>query len=423
MKAVGLGCMLIGLLLLHRGVGRAVEEMPDQMRGKLAYVTPAGSIFVHAFEENDALLRLTPDDEPQHYFLPTWSRSGDLAFFCCADGRSSALESQVLVVPEGEDDVRTVLTLADRGVVYGYWSPRPCAATGACYNLALLSETSTVGAALDLLDFTTESLVNAARFGSGELFFSWSPDGTRLLLNQQGVSPAIYEIGSGQSDRLAVESGAYAAPGWSPVDDRLLLGLAGSTSDHTDIAIVTETSVRRVRTAINGRVAMGWSPDGNYLAYTAFSPSEPGNLHVIDAQSEAVIFSSTETEVVAFFWSPDSEKLAYLTSATPPGPAGTSFESARAEAGVPLAWSVVSLDDGLSRRYSTFVPTATMSDLVALFDQYAQSHRVWSPDNRHLVFAEVVSDGRSVISVLDTSTLDTVPFTVAEGKIAFWSFE
>jgi TolB protein len=423
MKAVGLSFMLIGLLLLHRGVGWAVEEMPDQMRGALAYVTPDGSILVHAFEDNDAPLRLNLDDEPQRYFLPTWSRSGDLAVFCCADGRSPALESQVLVVAEGEEDARIVLTLADRNVAYGYWSPRPCAGTGDCYNLALLSETSTGGAALDLLDLTTESLFNAARFDSGDLFFSWSPDGTRLLLNQQGLSPAIYAIGSGQLERLAVESGIYAAPGWSPVDDRLLLGLAGSTSDHTDIAIVTETSIRRVRTAINGRVAMGWSPDGNYLAYTAFSPSEPGNLHVIDAQTEAVIFSSAETEVVAFFWSPDSEKLAYITSAAPPGPAGTSFESAQAEADVPLAWSVVSLDDGLSRRYSTFVPTATMADLVALFDQYAQSHRVWSPNSRHLVFAELISDGRSVISVLDTSTLDTVPFTVAEGEIAFWSFE
>ena len=68
------------------------------------------------------------------------------------------------------------------------------------------------------------------------------------------------------------------------------------------------------------------------------------------------------------------------------------------------------------------MPTTEMVYLLNFFDQFAQSHSVWSPDSAHIVYSQMISEQQQVISILDMTRPDTVPFNVAEGVIGIWSY-
>jgi hypothetical protein len=61
--------------------------------------------------------------------------------------------------------------------------------------------------------------------------------------------------------------------------------------------------------------------------------------------------------------------------------------------------------------------------LLAFFDQFSQSHQLWSPDSRYIVYAEMIDGGESLVKILDTTADAFVPFTVAEGEIGIWSYQ
>ena len=78
---------------------------------------------------------------------------------------------------------------------------------------------------------------------------------------------------------------------------------------------------------------------------------------------------------------------------------------------------------GANRRLASFLPTSDMIYLLTYFDQFSQSHRVWSPDSQNLVYGELTADRQPVVTILSTSGTDSVPLTIAEGQIGVWSYE
>jgi len=58
---------------------------------------------------------------------------------------------------------------------------------------------------------------------------------------------------------------------------------------------------------------------------------------------------------------------------------------------------------------------------LRFFDQFARSHRLWSPDSRSLTYAEVLDDGRSVVSLVETTGTGT-PRTLMYGRIGVFSW-
>jgi TolB protein len=59
--------------------------------------------------------------------------------------------------------------------------------------------------------------------------------------------------------------------------------------------------------------------------------------------------------------------------------------------------------------------------VLSFFDQFAQSHRIWSPDSAYLVYSEITGEDETVLSVLDIRRPDSTPIIVADGVIGFWS--
>jgi TolB protein len=269
----------------------------------------------------------------------------------------------------------------------------------------------------------TDEPATSKTIGRGAPFYySWSPDGTRMLWQRNNQQMDIFDVEQDAIvETLTQRPGNFFSPAWSPVDDRLLFGALNAEGDATDLIIVAGGQTKILAPGLNGPVSFAWSPDGNRVAYT----DGQGPLFVLDAVTGETVMGSSVTGVLAFYWSPDSESIAYLTLAISPGTFSASaggVNVARAQTPEGLVWSVMDVQAGTTRRYTSFVPTQEMIYMLRFFDQFAQSHRVWSPDSRHLLYSEITSDNRPSISVLDVTRADTVPLTIAEGVLGVWSF-
>jgi TolB protein len=136
--------------------------------------------------------------------------------------------------------------------------------------------------------------------------------------------------------------------------------------------------------------------------------------------------------VVAFFWSPTGKEIAVLRLENPDNPvtqavqaggatlvrANPSTQEAATGLGMRLAFVEVGTGSIRSERVVR-VSDLFVNQVLPYFDQYALSHRIWSPDGAAIVLP-VVSDG-------DVSQLSVIPAdgstarVVANGEMGFWS--
>jgi Tol biopolymer transport system component len=333
----------------------------------------------------------------------------------------------VYVSSDGHSDGKRVYTGEQEVFNYAAWSPRNCDTETNCRDLALLLSSPEKGMFVERI--RDSSAVTHATIGLGgpPFYYSWSPDGSRMLWQRGGSSLDVYDANQDEIvETLPQAPGLIQAPAWSPIDDRLLVGISGE-DQTTDLAIVGQGRVTRLVTGLDGLVSFAWSPDGNSIAYRVATADTYGPVTIIDAVSGEEVLSSSSEGAIAFFWSPDSKHLAYIAFTSPPGSLSTQAQLASADASVfrqvtGIAWSIIDLAEGTSRRYGSFTPTNEMIYLLTYFDQFGQSHRFWSPDSRHILYSEITSEG-PVISLIDTSNVDSVPFFVTDGVIGVWSFD
>jgi hypothetical protein len=117
--------------------------------------------------------------------------------------------------------------------------------------------------------------------------------------------------------------------------------------------------------------------------------------------------------------------LAYVTVDAPPE---GSFSAKRASApsqqgaSTRLLWSVLNVVDGSIQRAASFAPTRDQVYLLSYFDQFALSHRVWSPDGTRIAYGDLLTADQPVVQILDVNTPGSTPQTVAPGTIGIWSF-
>jgi TolB protein len=180
-----------------------------------------------------------------------------------------------------------------------------------------------------------------------------------------------------------------------------------------------------------GQLALTWSPAANVLAYR--SPRLDGSfsggpLRLVDPRTGSNVALSGQ-DVLAFFWSPDGRTIAYFSLPRDFGDARVAAagkETFRARpqrqhAGLRLQLWAVDVASGQQRRLAEFTPTAVfLGQFLPYFDQYALSHRIWSPDSNAIVFP-VFEDGRSQIAVAPLSQEGVA--LIADGASAFWSHQ
>ncbi|MDW8317755.1 MAG: hypothetical protein RMN53_07935, partial [Anaerolineae bacterium] len=393
-------------------VNRIVLVDPE---GRLATVAPDGS----------DLRTLTPAG-PRFQF-PAWSPdAGRVA----ATGGDDERGLVVVVADRPGAAPTTLYESALRPPFYLYWSP-----DGRRISF-LANEPSGAlrpGIALHLVpaDGGAESRI----VQTGQPFYwQWTADSSRLFIHVGGAgrdARLAFVAADGQvvQEGLAIP-GFFQAPGISP--NGRWLSFAEATDAGSQVVALRPADGQRRTAPHRGLAAMSWSPAADLLAFTsptADSASFFGPLRLLDVETGSVDTLVNET-VFCFFWSPDGRAIAYLTRDDgrrgPQVGRSKDFISDAQPQGHPpirLRLSLVDVASGQVRTLTTFQPTAVfITQFIPFFDQYALSHRLWSPAGDALVLPMVDDQGQEGIYVVSASgDAAGERRRVADGSMAFWS--
>jgi TolB protein len=366
----------------------------------------------------------------RQYHSPTWSASGWLSYVMTeAEAETGTLKNVIYAVQPGGTP-RQLLDTEASNYIYGYWSPAECGRGPACGRFAFLMSAPDAVVELHVAEVRgdTEEVEEQVLGEAGSLYYSWAPDGERMLWFRGGTTLEVVDLGNLEDTTiLPDEPGVFQAPWWSPVDERWLFASAGESGDRLVIAEGDERSDFIGDGAALS--AFAWSPDGRQLAYAEGFPPSPypyATLSVHSDDGQDTILLAAEP-LLAFFWSPDSQKVAFvgLELGGPLVPeAGTSArDAAPARQQVLLVWKVADVTTGEVRELASFAPTRSQLYIIQFFDQFAQSHNVWSPDSSQIVYAEQQPGGAEIVNVIDVESVNARPTLVGEGSLGVFSYD
>ena len=411
--------LLLGLaLLLVACRGPAQEPSPTSSPTQEPSPTPTAEPIASnriAYVNHDfQIFTINPDgsDERQitsqggMYSWPGWSPDGSgLAFSSFSEDPLGPGKALYTVDTGGADEVRIFQNppgvppaIGARAPHYSLWSPNG-------EHIAFLSmEDGELALYLADASETDEGLRIT---GGAPLYVSWSPDSYSLLVHQQGD---LFRSDMDAPERLLdlrATSGGYRAASWSPRSN-----IAAFLDSQALYVARADGSRRRELSNATGNAAFLWSPRGDQLALGQSSTADDPfleELRLIDAVSEEETVL-VQRPIVAFFWSPDATKIAYVSL-------NDSEDN--------LQWRVFDLTTRADRELIDFIPSSDQLTWYAFFDQYAQSHRVWSPDSQSLLFAGALAGEdrgtESRIYVLQLEERQPVK-AIAEGSLATWSY-
>jgi TolB protein len=414
----------------------SVGEMPAA--GQLAVVGADGNIYV--LEAGSDPAAITSDAAPgsadtgeRFYGHPTWSHTGWLSYVGLEFGVDAPPEVTVNVTRLEGEEPTNILDSNELVYIYGYWAPTSCPDKPACEQFAYLMNDG-VGGPIGLhlaeidhngeMNIAEETIAEASTF-----YYSWSPDSTSMLWLRDGSDLTVYDVGKATTSReFSLPVGRFQAPGWSPVDDRLLF--ARDLNGENLLTIIDDGEPQDLGAPVNGPVYFGWAPSGEHIAY-AHGGFPMMDLTIVGTAEGSEPFRVALDQVVSFFWSPDGLKLAVVMveeRSTPapsagyvPGRARPAPQNAQPE--IQFVWHVVDISTGRINRLSAFFPTQDQFYIFQFFDQFAQSHQLWSPDSRYLVYAEqLTTTNIPIIRLLDTETPELAPLTIMDGTQAIFSF-
>lgn len=415
----------------------AAAEEANQTLSRIAYITPDGRVATISPDGSGQRL-LT--DAATRFSFPAWSPHGrNLAVV-----GSNALGAGVYVLADepGRHEPQELYFSRIQAPFYLYWSPDG-------RHVTFLANHSVDVLALHLASIDAQSESQLLATGS-PFYWDWAAAGDQILIHTgfAGVDARLEFIdisGSGDGREVA-RPGYFQAPGISA--SGRYLAYAEETSAGNSRLIVADTQTGKQHQERHaGLVAMGWSPAGDQLALISAAADETGfhgPLRHLDAESGEVTLLSRET-VLAFFWSPDGRNIAAISTsgragdinAAAPGVDSRSrprlarslvveasqVEPQPAQQSQPfqMRLSLIEAATGQTRFLASFQPTGVfLSQFLPFFDQYALSHRLWSPNSDALVLP-MRSEGadRIVVVQIETGELQEL----AEGDMPFWSHQ
>ncbi|MCB9161797.1 MAG: PD40 domain-containing protein [Caldilineaceae bacterium] len=392
---------------------------------QLAYIGADGNVYVTDLVNlplavtDDATAG--PEGNGRSYHRLVWSPDHRLAFAAIERGLNR-VEGAVFVAWPGETPQQVTPGL-DSFVIYLHWSPATCDAAESCRLAYLIEEDA--GIALRLLELSpqagaTPPVTSEMTVGVGRPFyFSWRPDGAVMLWHTGGatrVDPEAalrrYDLPTASTLTLPEATGGFQAPAWSADRVHWAAVVDGPAGPRVQIQ-GPDGAIPLADAPFDGTFA--WSPDGTKLAYAVRArPTDPyfGPLHVYDlATGEVRRLTQPTFRVQAFFWSPDGRTIAYINWLNLP-------DAHWAQ------WRTYTLETDQDRGFAAFNPSYHMRMVIGSFNQYAQSHRVWSADSRYLVYANVDALAQEQVWIVDThAPRGTKPRFIAEGALGVWSWE
>jgi TolB protein len=368
--------------------------------------------------------------------FPAWSPDGArIASIATGDGGTHLEVFQPPVAASPATAPKVVYSSPDHPVFYLYWAPDGKA-------LAFLT-TEADGLALRHVAADASGPDTTVRKGA-PMYWQWV-DPTTLLVHSGSTSADGFagEVGldGTPGEPSAIVAGSFRTPALSADGTYLASATLGQEGSAQLVVGSRDGSVQHEITVFS-LAAFGFDPAGDTLAFTA--ADQPGGaldipvgpLRTIDPATGATR-TLLDGSVVSFFWAPDGKTIAALRLS---GPGDTNVASAGAPAAalaragaLPGSRGAAQAAPGIDLRIA-FVDVASgtirsehvgrlsdlfVSQVLPFFDQYALSHRFWSPDSASLVLPIDDDQGVSRIEVIPADGSDAR--VVAAGTIGFWS--
>ena len=326
---------------------------PGENLNMIAYSDREGRVFV-ASPDGGAAIRIDPDDG--FFSWPVWSPSGDEIVFSGIPEGSTALELHSYHL--GDQRAKVIFTNEPRAgpilpnmAHYTLWAP-----DGSL--MAMIANTEQM---LSLFLFDPSGDDAELVLQQAPLYLSWSADSRHMVVHGGDRLFVVDTDGGLLVTDLEDRESNYRAPAWWPSGARFAL-VSEDQNGQRSLFVADPFSGRRdLLDAVPGSAAFLWSPDGQMLAVAQSQTPVGGvyqsiGLFLADGARRGV---EVQDDVVAFYWSPDSTKLAYVTLA---------------EDRNVLRWNVLSVTDGSSRSVVDFTPSDIQITLFQSFDQFAYSH-------------------------------------------------
>jgi TolB protein len=445
---------MILALALSSGAAQVRAAAPPHPAGLIAFVEADGAVAVVAppgGADGAVVGRFGGGLERAQF--PAWSSDGNRIAVIVSDlagGRVDVIDLATGAAPA------TVYRMAGQAPIYLAWAPGD-------RTLAVLANASGGGLALDLVDVAAAL---AAPAGSAEairpfargapFYWTWSRSGRSLLVHQNVLSPTAL-VGSTGIDAFEVRAplpdpGAFQSPALSSSERYVAYATIGADGQGSVVAVPNperpDPSLRSATLPHRGMVALAWRPDREQLAVqraTVVSPHAFGPVDLLDVASGEVTRLSDDT-VVASWWSPDGRWLATLSwvggggdrtvmgnapGADAPRPFGGGPEPAglgrvaaetapvQGRGGALMSLKLVDVDARETRLLGAFVPSPLfLAQYLPFFDQYARSHRLWSPGSDALVLPALDDAGVPTLVVFG---VDGSATPLVAGDLPAWN--
>jgi len=396
----------------------------ERKSGLIAYIGLDGNAYI-SDQAGRHLTQVTtdaqlPDNQSgafRFYQYPTWSADGRLlAIVGVSGGSDGQNRSEMFIKSIDEEGIDSVFSSESRHPFYLYWSPDNAV-------VSFLS-TDSAGQSILLQSVSVDGGDPLVLDTGSPYYWSWAPDGRTMIVHTGGAassSPehmAFLQVNS-EITEDAVDSvpASFQAPAWSPDGRRILLARLND-NEKKEIVITDSTGVfEKTLAEFSVNTSFAWSPDSGLVAYIEgdreTTAGTLGRLHVVDLETSEDFFQ--DEDVYAFFWSPNSRKLAYLKPRIVEG------DTADQQV-LLLELHMLDTVSSETKQLFTFQPTNQFSAVLPYFDQYHQSVTIWSPDSNNLVLSFIDQKGNPGIAIVAASG-QLEPRILAGGYLAFWSWK
>ena len=386
----------------------ALAPVDVPVANRLLVLDSDGNVVTVDPDGTDRFALTTDASTTRQYLQPTWSPGAQLiAWTEVETGGEEQLTKLVTVSFDGAYRAEAEVPFAP---FYIFWSPLGD-------KLAYLSNWdrfSVPSMALRVADIPVPAAestdaaptldVRTVAEGS-PFYFSWNPGGDRLVTHVGNETLQLQDL-DGARTALAEQPGDFPAPHWTREGERLVYAVTEDGLQRLVIAGLDGT-VEKELTDFSSRIAFAVNTDASQAAYVvtdaAVTMAALGPLYVVDMETLATR-ELTDRPTVAFFWSPDGQKLAYMTVEN-----GTS--------GLRFRWWVW---DGVTNRdFGAYLPSRLFfQSYLAFFDQYAQSMNLWSPDSSAFAYPGM----RDRLSGIWVQQLEEeAPRWIGRGTFVAWS--
>lgn len=403
---------------------KVAEEPLIDVAGRIAFVDEEGNVGTVS-PAGDERRHLSEDSVD--FRFPAWAPEGN-RLAAIGIGQSSAGIYVLEDEPEGE--VRRIHFDNENAPIYLYWT----------HDGEQVSFITPFQFQLGLYVAPADGNAGSRLLATGQpLYWDWVRGEEQVLVHTgtpQGEARLAFfdatETTSGGAN--LAQPGFFQAPGVS-VDGQYMAFAEVDDVEDRWLSVRHIDSGETKRTPHRGAAALGWSPVDNHVAFISAGalrnrrlPDFYGPLRLFDAESGAARVLVEDT-VIAYFWAPDGQTIAYFTitegageriaSDRQSGRRRQSSKPARQQERLRLSLRLVDVATGQSRHLLDFRPTELfVTQFLPFFDQYALSHRLWSPDGRALV-VPILDGEQARIYVVYSDGQGLQP--VASGDIAFWS--